>query len=45
MTMSAKPSTVSPSPFTTVALRFGVHMVASRAQFVLTTLGTTTSSG
>jgi hypothetical protein len=43
--MSAKPSTVSPFPSTTVVERFGVHMSASRAQFVLTTLGTTTSSG
>ena len=43
--MSAKPSIVSPLPWITVAGRFGVQRPASRAQFVLTTLGTTTSSG
>ena len=43
--MSAKPSTVSPSPCTTVAVRCGVQRAASRAQLVLTTFGTTTSSG
>ena len=43
--MSAKPSTVSPSPCTTVAGRRGTQRAASRAQLVLTTLGTTTSSG
>ena len=45
MTMSAKPSMVSPSPWMTVALRRGVHRAASCAQFVFTTFGTTTSSG
>ena len=45
MTMSANPSMVSPSPWTTVAVRRGVHSSASCAQFALTTLGTTTSSG
>ena len=45
MTMSAKPSMVSPSPWMTVALRRGVHSSASCAQFVLTTFGTTTSRG
>jgi hypothetical protein len=45
MTMSAKPSIVSPLPWITVGLRCGVQMPASRAQLVLTTLGTTTSSG
>ncbi len=36
---------VSPSPWMTVAGRRGVQRPASRAQLVLTTLGTTTSSG
>jgi hypothetical protein len=43
--MSLKPSTVWPSPWTTVAERLGVQRPASRAQFVFTTFGTTTSSG
>ena len=43
MTMSAKPSTVSPSPWMTVAARPGVHSCASCAQFALTTFGTTTT--
>ena len=41
MTMSAKPSIVSPSPWMTVAVRLGVQRPTSRAQFVLTTFGTT----
>ena len=45
MTMSAKPSMLSPSPWMTVAVRRGVHSPASCAQFALTTLGTTTSRG
>ena len=36
---------VLPSPCTTVTGWDGVHRSASRAQFIFTTLGTTTSSG
>jgi hypothetical protein len=43
--MSAKPSIESPSPWITVAARRGTHSPASRAQFIFTTFGTTTSSG
>src|SRR6476620_5308413 len=45
MTMSAKPSIVSPLPWITVAGWRGVQISASRAQLALTTFGTTTSSG
>ncbi len=45
MTMSANPSRSPPSPWMTVARRFGTQRAASRAQFVFTTFGTTTSSG
>ncbi len=43
--MSAKPSTFWPSPCTTVAVRLWTHRLTSRAQLVLTTLGTTHSNG
>jgi hypothetical protein len=43
--MSAKPSIVSPLPWITVADLVGVQSAASRPQLVLTTFGTTTSSG
>jgi hypothetical protein len=36
---------VSPSPWMTVARRCGVQRSTSRAQFILTTFGTTASSG
>ena len=43
--MSANPSIVAPSPWITETVRLGVQSSASRAQLVLTTLGTTASSG
>ena len=42
---ASKASMAAPPPEMTVARRCGVHRCTSRAQFILTTLGTTTSRG